>query len=84
MDGRRTLRLCCLGMGRVPGWRGASMEEGPADSQVTSSRKEGQRKASSSYNCSATWLYELGRELGEKGGVCCSNGWRPCVQGEIA
>lgn len=59
------------------------MEEGPADSQVTSSRKEGRKegqrsgqlkmKASASYNCSATWLYELGRELGGKGHVCCSD-----------
>lgn len=74
----------------VPGWGGAFMEEGPADLRVTSSRKEGQSsgqlkmKASASYNCSATWLYELGRELGEKGHVCCSDGWRPRIQEEIA
>lgn len=66
------------------------MEEGPADLKVTSFRKEGQSshqlkmKASASYNCSSTWLYELGRELGEKKGhTCCSDVCWLCIQGEI-
>lgn len=54
-----------LSRGSVWGWKGfldAFAEEGPADSQVTSSRKEGQSsgqlkmKASASYGCFATCL----------------------------
>lgn len=80
----------CLEVEDVPGWGCAFTEEGPAGLKVTSSRKERTElcPAENEGKCFLQLLcylmYELGRELGEKGYVCCSDGWRPCVQGERA